>query len=792
MKTKRSSDNINNIHAESKHSDSLLSSIIESPDNIVIFALDRDYGYTAFNTNHKLTIKKIWDADIEIGMNMLEIIKAPQDQKKAKHNFDRVLNGERFTLIEEYGEPPNRFYYENIYNPIFDDTHKVTGLSVFLTDITEKKKTEDELNKYRNQLEDLVVQRTQELVAAKYKLEQDIADLNQAEETLAKSEQRYRSLYEDSLAATYTSTLSGNILDCNENFVHIMGYKSPDEIIGKKSQDLYFSSNDRKQFLSDLTEHNQLITYESRMKRKDGQEVWIMENVSLLDQDTIQGTMFDITEHRKTVVALGESEERFRSLFENATIGLYRTTPDGQILLANPALVHMLGYTTYEELCNRNLDKEGFEGRYSRGEFIDRIDKEGQISGLESTWKKSDGTWIHIRESAKVSRDEEGSIRYYEGTVEDITERKKSEVELKQSNTNFKNIYNLTSDAIFIKDENLRILEVNKAAEELFGFTREELLGVPEKTLGDKTKNDYKLVDKYVEKALNGVSQRFEWWGLKMDGTSFPEEILINVTVFNGRNILLFTIRDMTERKRVEKELSNYRNRLEEMVTARTAELESFAYSVSHDLRAPLRAIGGFSQIFMDEYEDQLDDEGKRLQKIITDATCKMDALINDILTLSRLGMREMANQKVDMAKLVEDAKNQVMAEVTERTIRWKIHKLPPVQGDRSLLHQAMINMITNAVKFTRPQKKTVIEIGCQTEANGSTYYVKDNGVGINMEYSNQLFKVFQRQHSDEEFEGTGIGLAIVHRIISRHNGRVWADGEVDKGATFYFWLPNR
>ncbi|NQU66939.1 MAG: PAS domain S-box protein, partial [Candidatus Marinimicrobia bacterium] len=440
MKTKQSSDNTNHKHVESKHADSLLSSIIESPDNMVIFALDRDYGYTAFNTNHKLTIKKIWDADIEIGMNMLEIIKAPEDKKKAKHNFDRVLNGERFTLIEEYGEPPNRFYYENIYNPIFDDTHKVTGLSVFLTDITEKKKTEDELNKYRNQLEDLVVQRTQELVAAKNKLEQDITDLKQAEETLAKSEQRYRSLYEDSLAATYTSTLGGNILDCNENFVHILGYKSSDEIIGKKSQDLYFSSNDRKQFLSDLTEHNQLITYESRMKRKDGQEVWIMENVSLLDQDTIQGTMFDITEHRKTVVALGESEERFRSLFENATIGLYRTTPDGQILLANPALVHMLGYSTYEELCNRNLDKEGFEGRYSRGEFIDRIEQEGQISGLESTWKKSDGTWIHIRESVKASRDEEGSIRYYEGTVEDITERKQTEEALWESEKKFKEI----------------------------------------------------------------------------------------------------------------------------------------------------------------------------------------------------------------------------------------------------------------------------------------------------------------------------------------------------------------
>ncbi len=360
----------------------------------------------------------------------------------------------------------------------------------------------------------------------------------------------------------------------------------------------------------------------------------------------------------------------------------------------------------------------------------------------------------------------------------------------KENNNLLTDMIDLIPAAVTIHDFDGNFLYFNKKTLEIHGYTEDEF----------KTLNLHELE---VSTTENLISQRmqeikklgelfFEASHFRKDRSIVPVSVNVKLTKWKNKDVLLSISTDITDRKQAEEELAKYRGHLEEMVKIRTSDLESFAYSVSHDLRAPLRAIEGFSQIIYEDYENQFDNEGKRLLKIIIDSTCKMDTLITDILALSQLGLKETALQTVNISALVEEVQNQVMANVTGRNIRWQIHKLPSVHGDRSLLRQVMVNLITNAVKFTRPQKKTIIEIGCQTEADGSTYYVKDNGVGFDKEYSEKLFEVFQRQHSDEEFEGTGIGLAIVQRIISRHHGRVWADGEVNKGAIFYFWLPNR
>ena len=221
-------------------------------------------------------------------------------------------------------------------------------------------------------------------------------------------------------------------------------------------------------------------------------------------------------------------------------------------------------------------------------------------------------------------------------------------------------------------------------------------------------------------------------------------------------------------------------------------ELEAFSYSVSHDLRAPLRAISGFSQAVMEDYAPRLDDEGKRYLGLIQENAHRMGRLIDDLLTFSRLGRQQMTESEIDMDALAKSVFDELIAQEPSRKIEFTMHSIPQVYGDASMVRQVLANLLSNAIKFTRTREKAFIEFGHLPEIGEGVYYVKDNGVGFDMQYVGKLFGVFQRLHSISEFEGTGVGLALVNRIITRHGGRAWAEGKVNQGATLYFTLPRR
>ncbi len=253
--------------------------------------------------------------------------------------------------------------------------------------------------------------------------------------------------------------------------------------------------------------------------------------------------------------------------------------------------------------------------------------------------------------------------------------------------------------------------------------------------------------------------------------------------------------KEITERKRAEEKIQRLNRELEHRlieIRAANKELEAFSYSVSHDLRTPLRAIDGFSQILLEDYPDKLDREGRRVLSVIRDNTGRMGKLIEDLLTLSRLGRKEMGKTKINMEKLTRGVFEELKGVTPEGKLRMKMNDLPPAGGDESLIREVLVNLLSNAVKFSKNEKSPVIEVGGTLEDNENIYYVKDNGVGFDMKYRDKLFGVFQRLHSQQEFKGTGVGLAIVQRIIHRHGGRVWAEGKVNKGATFYFTLPRK
>lgn len=264
------------------------------------------------------------------------------------------------------------------------------------------------------------------------------------------------------------------------------------------------------------------------------------------------------------------------------------------------------------------------------------------------------------------------------------------------------------------------------------------------------------------------------------------------------------TCTDITDQKRAEREIVLHRQHLEELVAQRTGELqatntrleaanqelETFAYSVSHDLRTPLRAVDGFSRILLEDYSPKLDSEGQRVVNVIREGTRKMAQMIDDILAFSRAGRLELSIREIDMEELARLALKTLEPVLAGRDLKIEIKPVPPTRGDAAMIQRVWTNLLDNAIKFTRTKAGGAIEVGAQDGENETVYYVKDNGVGFDMQYVHKLFGVFQRLHGPEEFPGTGIGLAIVKRIVTRHGGRVWAEAKAGEGATIHFTMP--
>jgi PAS domain S-box-containing protein len=354
-------------------------------------------------------------------------------------------------------------------------------------------------------------------------------------------------------------------------------------------------------------------------------------------------------------------------------------------------------------------------------------------------------------------------------------------------------LLNLTHDTIFVRDMNDIITYWNRGAEELYGFTADEAVG--------KCSSD--LLRTVLPQPIDNISAQLlrtgRWEGevkhVKADGT----EVLVSSRWSLRRDdkqpvAVLETNNDITDRKRREEEIRGLNQELGKRSAALEAsnkELEAFAYSVSHDLRAPLRHMVGFAELLQKAASTRLDDKSQRYMRIILESAKRMGALIDDLLAFSRIGRAETQKTPVNLDHLVKEALSEVQLETTGRDIVWRIDKLPVCYGDRSMLRVVLVNLLSNAVKFTRPRSKAEIDVGWTPRNTEEVeIFVRDNGAGFDMKYVDKLFGVFQRLHHMEAFEGTGIGLATVQRIVHRHGGAVRAEGAIDKGATFYFSVP--
>ncbi len=553
--------------------------------------------------------------------------------------------------------------------------------------------------------------------------------------------------------------------------------------------------------IEDITERKRV---EEDLARHSGNLEQLVDERTTELEKTDERLRQEISERKHADEELRASEPKLAAAQRLAHLGdLTWDVVTGEVTWSE-GMYHLMGYDPNE----RDLDLAKVNTDIYHPDDLQRVTKwlkDCLASGTEKLTpneyrvvrKNGDVIWIHTEGTIEY---EDGKPTKVFGACHDITERKQAVRAVEAAREYAESIIATVREPLVVLDADLRVISASRSFYQTFQVAPEETEGWGIYELGNRQWDIPKLRD-LLERILPKKSA-FDDIEVEHDFETIGRRImLLNARRIyreaNRTHMILLAIEDITERKKSEEELKKHRDHLEGLVEIRTRELseaikelESFNYSVSHDLRAPLRAISGFSGILAEEYSTKLDDEGKRLLNVIQENTRTMEQLIDGLLVLSHLGRQEISSSHIDMEKLAQVVFEELESDTPGPKPHLTIRELPPAYGDPAMIRQVFTNLLSNAVKFTTGKTEPEIEIGGKEEEHTVVYSVKDNGVGFDMEYVDKLFGVFQRLHSGADFRGSGIGLANVKRIITRHGGQVWAEGRVGEGATFYFTLP--
>jgi PAS domain S-box-containing protein len=629
----------------------------------------------------------------------------------------------------------------------------------------------------------------------------DIDDRKKAESALRESEEKFSILFEKSaFIATLSRLPDGILVAVNEAFEQSFGFTKR-EALGKSTKDLGIHPDveGRARIMGLLDQNKSVRNLELSLRTKAGEQRMYSVNVDLVkigDQQYILNTAQDISSRIEAERAVHQSEERYRTIVSNI--------PGGLIHIFDREMRYV--FNAGEELTRLGLSNE-----FLVGKSIHDVLPEETAAIVETNYKRVlTGETVQFEGhygddyfsliSAPL-RNAIGEIEYILTLSVNITHRKQMELHLADSEKRYRTLFeNMTAgfvlfEVVFNDQENpvdLRILAANSRFEETTGLTLQNAIGKRLTQVLPGIENDEAdWIGTYSTVAITGESRQFER-GSDLLGVYY------SVNAFRtGPMQCAVTFVDITDRKRAEEQLLQLNAELEWKVQQRTfqleasnKDLEAFSYTVSHDLRAPLRHINGYVELLNERFRDDLPEKARHYLASITDASKHMGAMIDDLLRFSRTGRQELVMDRLDMNILVRDVLNNVVMVDSNRDISWNIQHLPAVNGDASLLKLVWTNLLDNAVKYTRNNSSTEITVGYTEEEHRTIFFVRDNGVGFDMKYADKLFGVFQRLHSLDEFEGNGIGLAGVRRIIRKHKGEVWADAQPGKGATLFFSLP--
>jgi len=631
----------------------------------------------------------------------------------------------------------------------------------------------------------------------------DITNRKEALEKFAAKQRKYRTLFEQASDGIFISDQAGRYLEVNQHACDMLGY-TKEELLEMTVYDL-LTDGDSQPIRFDLLRDGQTLLTTRPLKRKDGSFIFVETNSKMLEDGKMLGIVRDITERRQAQEKVKVAEQKFRKLTETAFDAIILMNQHGDITFWNRGAELIFGYTQEDVLQKpltmimperfRALHENGLSRYLTTGQNhvmgkvveMEGQRKSGEVFPIEisiTSWQNNgedifSGIIRDISERTeardkiqKLNQNLEQKVRERTAQLEESIHR------LKESEEKFEKAFYASTASISISQlPDSRFVDVNDTFVRLTEYSREEILGRTSAEIGmnrdlerrqhllDELRSNGSVHD--IEVAIRTKS------GKVLDMLSSSQIILLN-----DREFVLTIAYDITEQKIIRQQLQTTNE-----------ELEAFTYSVSHDLRAPLRLITGYSEMLLEDFGETMNERAMKNIKTIRRNVERMNVLIDALLEFSKSGRGGLQRSNVNTVQMIENCLHAVEPSYSNKT-EVIVNALPDVYADPNLLNQAWFNLISNAFKYSAKVSHPKIEIGSVKREDEIEFFIRDNGAGFNMQYADKLFNVFQRLHSMEEFEGTGIGLSLVKRIIERHGGHVWAMSAPNEGATFYFTVP--
>jgi len=736
------------------------------------------------------------------GFTEQDDLATPESRERLKAAIDKsIQNGESYEIELEHISPQDKNIKHTIARgePVFDSYGKIIGFQGTLQDITDRKN---------------------------------------AEKALRISEERFSLAMKASNDGLFDWNLETNEIYYSPGWKKMLGYEDHELPNDFSIWESHTEPGDAKRSWEMqqklILKQIDRFELEFKMKHKEGHWVDILSRAEAIFNNSgkairIVGTHVDITTQKMAEHDL----KKGKSLLSEAEIltglGSWEWDIANEIAHWSDGLFNIFKRNPKEGAPNWKQHAAFYveEDFIQYSKIVGECLKNGTPYEFELRAICSDGEIRYCIARGRAERNKEQVIDRMWGTLQDITEQKLAEKKIRESEAKFRAYIERAPVAVFVTNLEGQFLEINPAITNLLDYDVATLKKMSIQNI--VSEDDRDAIQQALENLRQSGYSEGEFQLKRIDGTSVW--VLLNINLIEG-SIALGYSTNITERRlaelalvknkvrlqealevsnrarqsllsvledqrAAEREIQKLNAELEQRVIQRTAqleevnrELESFSYSVSHDLRAPLRHISGFADMLANDTNDQLSEKAQHYLHTINDSARKMGVLIDDLLSFSRTGRTEMRKTSIGMNQVVKDAIKQVEISTKDRNIEWEIANLPAAYGDYNLLLLVWINLVDNAVKYTRKREKAIIQIDCHKEKDEYIFRICDNGAGFDMKYAQKLFGVFQRLHSSNEFEGTGIGLANVRRIILRHGGRSWAEAEPDKGATFYFTLP--
>jgi PAS domain S-box-containing protein len=618
---------------------------------------------------------------------------------------------------------------------------------------------------------------------------------------LRENEERLRLALEASRTAPWNWDIINDRIFWGEQLHRLHGLK-PGEFRGTRQhfmETVHPGDRERLERAIQITlEKREHFICQYRVRWPDGQTHYLLSRGNAFFSPegkplTMTGVTLDVTQERRAE----ETQAFLAAIVQSSDDAIVGKDMESRVLSWNAGAERMFGYTQ-AEMLGQPITRLISPDRPDEETVVMEEVKQGKTRHFETVRIHKENRVVEVSLTVSPIRNAAGEIVGVSSIARDITERKRSEEALERHAAVLREQAQLLElTTVMARDLEDRVILWNRGMERMYGFTKAEALGqVSHDLLGTKFPAP-------LERLRKQLFETGMWEGELIHTTRSGRSLHVSSQWVlyrdkEGKPLAILEVEnDITARKAAEEEVIRINAALEQRVAERTVELlnanhemEAFTYSVAHDLRAPLRHVDAFSRILLEDFADQLPAEGKNYLEHIRSGSRNMSQLVDDLLNLARVGRQEIKRTAAPLTPIVEQVLRELSQETNGRNITWMIHPLPMADFDPGLVKQVFTNLLSNAVKYSRPRETAIIEVGVKKNNGQPAVFVRDNGVGFSMKYADKLFGVFQRLHRAEDFEGTGIGLATVQRIIRKHGGSVWAEAELDKGATFYFTLP--